>query len=72
MLNEYGQSSEMRIYGIEILNEGMGMSVDDITTQKSCSFVARGLDDMRANKYEEQMTGRVQEPGRGHSGQNRI
>lgn len=72
MLNEYGQSSEMRIYGIEILNEGMGMSVDDITTQKSCSFVARGLDDMRANKYEEQMTGRVQETGRGHSGQNRL
>lgn len=52
-LNEYGQSSEMRIYGIEILNEGMGLSIDDITTQKSCSFVARGLDDMRADKYEQ-------------------
>lgn len=42
----------MRIYGIEILNEGMGLSIDDITTQKSCSFVARGMDDMRADKYE--------------------
>lgn len=52
-LNEYGQSSEMRIYGIEILNEGMGLSIDDITTQKSCSFVARGMDDMRADKYEQ-------------------
>lgn len=51
-LNEYGQSSEMRIYGIEILNEGMGLSIDDITTQKSCSFVARGMDDMRADKHE--------------------
>lgn len=52
-LNEYGQSSEMRIYGIEILNEGMGLSIDDITTQKSCSFVARGMDDMRSDKYEQ-------------------
>lgn len=50
----------MRIYGVEILNEGMGMSVDDITTQKSCSFVARGLDDMSADKYEAGITGRIQ------------
>jgi len=59
-LNEYGHTSEMSIYGIEILNEGMGMSIDDITTQKSCSFVARGMDDMRANRYENEMTGRKQ------------
>lgn len=62
-LNEYGESSEMSIYGVEILNEGMGMSVDDITTQKACSFIARGIDDMRANKYEGDMTGRVQNEG---------
>lgn len=62
-LNEYGESSEMSIYGVEILNEGMGMSVDDITTQKACSFIARGIDDMRANKYESDMTGRVQNDG---------
>ena len=52
MMNEYGQSSDMRIYGVEILNEGMGMSVDDITTEKSCTFVARAMDDMRADVYE--------------------
>ena len=52
MMNEYGQSSDMRIYGVEILNEGMGMSVDDITTEKSCTFVARALDDMRADVFE--------------------
>lgn len=59
-LNEYGQSSEMRLYGVEILNEGSGFSIDDITSQKSCSFVARGMDDMRADKYENNMVGRVQ------------
>ena len=47
-LNEYGQASKMTIYGVEILNEGMGLSVDDITTEKACTFVARGIDDMVA------------------------
>lgn len=50
-LNEYGHSSEMSIYGVEILNEGMGMSIDDITTEKSCTFVARGIRDMRSGEY---------------------
>lgn len=41
----------MSLYGVEILNEGMGMSIDDITTEKSCTFIARGIDDMRAEGY---------------------
>ena len=36
----------MTIYGVEITNEGMGLSVDDITTEKAMSFVARSIDDM--------------------------
>lgn len=56
-MNEMGHFSEMSIYGIEILNEGMGLSIDDITTQKSCSFVARGLDDMGVDKYKGQVGG---------------
>lgn len=43
MRNEYGQAAHMAILGVEILNEGMGMSIDDITTEKACTFVARGL-----------------------------
>lgn len=50
-MNEYGSASEMSIYGVEILNEGMGMSIDDITTEKSCTFVARGISDMRSDEY---------------------
>ena len=42
-MNEYGQSAKMVIFGVEILNEGSGMSIDDITTEKACTFVARGL-----------------------------
>lgn len=70
-MNENGNYSEMSIYGIEILNEGMGMSIDDITTQKSCSFVARGLDDMSADKYEKTMTGSVQNRNNPHMGATR-
>lgn len=52
-LNEYGQSSKMTIFGVEILNEGMGMSVDDITTEKACTFIARSIDDMQSDAYPE-------------------
>lgn len=45
-LNEYGQAAKMTIYGVEILNEGMGMSIDDITTEKACTFIARNLEEM--------------------------
>lgn len=47
-LNEYGQSAVMTLYGVEILNEGMGMSIDDITTEKACTFIARGIEEMKA------------------------
>lgn len=50
-MNEYGQSSEMSIYGVELTNEGMGLSIDDITTEKASSFVARGLSDMGAKDH---------------------
>lgn len=52
-LNEYGQSAKMTIFGVEILNEGMGMSVDDITTEKACTFIARGIDDMVSDSHNE-------------------
>jgi len=43
MKNEYGNGAKFSILGCEILNEGMGISIDDITTEKACTFVARGI-----------------------------
>jgi hypothetical protein len=43
MHNEYGQAAKMSILGCEILNEGSGMSIDDPSTQKACTFIARGI-----------------------------
>lgn len=41
--NEYGNAARFSLLGCEILNEGSGMSIDDITTEKACTFVARSL-----------------------------
>lgn len=47
-LNEYGQASVMKLFGVEILNEGMGLSVDDLTSEKACTFIARNIEEMSA------------------------
>jgi hypothetical protein len=44
MANEYGQLAQMGIYGVEFVNDGMTMSVEDILTEEVCQFVARDCD----------------------------
>lgn len=46
--NEYGQAAKFSLLGVEILNEGSGMSIDDISTEKACTFVARGISHLQA------------------------
>lgn len=41
MANEFGSRSGMEIYGVQLLNEGTGFSIDDVVTAKAYSFVAR-------------------------------
>lgn len=41
--NEYGQAANMRIYGIEILNEGSGFSIDDVVIESQMTYVARTI-----------------------------
>lgn len=45
--NEYGQKAKLVIYGVEILNEGSGFSIDNVTSEKACTFVARRVDYMQ-------------------------
>ena len=33
----------MKIYGVEVLNENSGVSIDDLVTEQAYSFVARAL-----------------------------
>jgi len=43
MANEYGQRAGMEIYGVQLLNEASGFSVDDVVTAKAYTFVARKI-----------------------------
>ena len=46
--NEYGNNMQMAIHGVEIINCGSGVSVDDITTDESCTFIAIGITPWKA------------------------
>jgi len=45
--NEYGAAATMRIYGVEILNEGSGASIDDIVLEQQMTYVCRTIDPWR-------------------------
>jgi hypothetical protein len=48
MANEAGQRAGMEIYGIQLLNEASGFSVDDVITAKAYTFVARKIKGIEA------------------------
>jgi hypothetical protein len=41
--NEYGLAAKMKIYGITIVDEGQTMSIDDLITEQTYTFMARGI-----------------------------
>lgn len=42
--NEYGAMAGAKIFGVEILNEGTGVSIDDLVTETQVTFAARSWD----------------------------
>ncbi len=48
--NEYGHTSRMGVYGVEFVNEGQTMSIEDILTENVVNYVARDFDPMRGVK----------------------
>lgn len=42
--NENGCATAMKIFGVEILNEGSGISIDDAVTEMQATFVARSVE----------------------------
>jgi hypothetical protein len=45
--NEYGQAAKLELLDVEILNYGMGFSVDDVTMEMACTFICRSMKHMR-------------------------
>jgi hypothetical protein len=41
--NEYGLAAKMKLYGVTIVDEGGTMSVDDLITEQTYTFMARGI-----------------------------
>lgn len=41
--NEYGSLAVMRVFGIELLNEGYGVSIDDMVSEMQHTYVARTM-----------------------------
>jgi hypothetical protein len=44
--NEYGSFSRMSIYGVEFVNDGKTMSIEDLMSEEVINFVARDVDIM--------------------------
>lgn len=42
-INEMGRGGVMVIWGVEILNEGYGISIDDLVSEQQMTYVARSL-----------------------------
>jgi hypothetical protein len=47
LANEYGAAANITIEKAEILNMGMGLSIDDINMENACTFVARRMQRLR-------------------------
>jgi len=41
--NEYGDLAVMGIFGVEILNEGWGISIDDLVSEKQYTYLCRNV-----------------------------
>lgn len=50
--NEYGNAAKMKILGITIVDEGQTMSIDDLITEQTYTFMARGIQPMVHMAYE--------------------
>lgn len=45
--NEYGNKASVVLYGVELMNEGSGFSIDAPTSEKAYTFVCRSVDTMK-------------------------
>jgi hypothetical protein len=49
--NEYGQTAFQKIYDVDILNEGSGVSVDSIVMERQMTFIARRISPLIQGVY---------------------
>jgi len=59
--DEYGGGSKMKIFGVTLVDEGQTVSVDDLITEQTYTFMARGIQPMIRLTAEEQNSPRETE-----------
>jgi hypothetical protein len=57
--NEYGQAAFQKIYDIDILNEGSGVSVDSIVMERQMTFIARRISPIMKGVYQRETGGGI-------------
>jgi hypothetical protein len=74
--NEYGHTAKMSIHNVEIMNCGSGMSIDDITTDESCTFVATKVTPWGAQAFINPQSGVIEDNSRNlapaHGGRGQL
>lgn len=58
--NEYGQTAFQKIYDVDILNEGSGVSVDSIVMERQMTFIARRVSPLIRGIYDRESNGAIQ------------
>jgi hypothetical protein len=51
--NEYGNLAVEQVFGIEILNEGKGVHIDDMAVETAMTFICRGIGKLQPVSREE-------------------
>lgn len=51
--NEYGNMAVEQVFGIEILNEGKGVHIDDMAVETAMTFICRGIGKLQKIGLEE-------------------
>jgi hypothetical protein len=46
--NEYGAAASAKLFGVEILNEGFGTSIDDTVIEQQATFIAQTIAPLQA------------------------
>jgi hypothetical protein len=57
--NEYGQAAFQKIYDLDILNEGSGVSVDSIVMERQMTFIARRISPIMKGVYQREIGGGI-------------
>lgn len=57
--NEYGQAAFQKIYDVDILNEGSGVSVDTIVMERQMTYIARRISPLTSGVFTRSDVGAV-------------